>query len=549
MGKVLIYLVHGLGVESAENWWGTTKETLEGYFRKKSLNYSVEFKYFNYRTKKSDSLKNKLLNFFGKGDVLSSLDDIGKNFASVLDTDPSINDADCVILFCHSMGGLVAANALVYVNSVTTLSELSRKITHIIFCGTPLGGSNLASRARYLPYPKSSHVKELLKDSCSRQIVSLKLKEISSLDGVDKTNISFIKISEDEVVKDDMEIYGVFFNQLNGIETPTITGAHSKSVQNINDSNAQIIVSHIQKCIDSEICRNRSRVIDYMGLIKEKISECNNEYLRLKSSYKDNLVSILIRSQEDKIRQSAEENNFIDLKILYRKTFLSSLSQITKEDPRKVILDINRKIKVINSNRDVIIGFYAGFAKVSDYANKTFIDSLMSELKSSMNTHGIDRFKNYALKVKKKEGSNESLLQVHDVQLEYCDTKNDTIGFNIEINIGRYAKDDEVELFVSYTLPTTIWLDCCKHIPDTIILPATVLESEVIIQEEIYNGAQPMLSPRVVRDGPYSDVIEDSSINLYYKTYKAKKFFHHGTQPNDPFKVTVEMEHQLGIGS
>ena len=540
MGKTLVYLVHGLGVES-EEWWGNTKDTLEKLLEEESG--EIEFKYLNYKTRKFDSLGEKIKSFFGKGDALATLNDLGKHFISKLASDESIENADCIMFFCHSMGGLVVANALEYANNVESLRFISHKITHIILCGTPLGGAKLANRAEYLPV-SSLHIKELLKDNCSREIISLKLKELTSIHNDRlKTNLSFIRISEDEVVKTDEERYGVFYNQLNGIETPTITGSHSGSVQNMNVINAGIIKRHIAQCLSSDICKDRSKEISEMESKLLRIREVDENIKKQKADYQTQLIDLLIKKQSEKFIYSKEiENNFIDLKIFYRKTFLAECSGDNEESKdRKVILDISRRIKIIDSQKDTIIEFYAGFAKESkEYANREYINTLIEKLKQSMTDPTIDRFKNFTLRVKKKEDK-DLLLQVNDVRLE-LEEKEKSMGINIKINIGKYSKYDEVELLLSYTLPTTIWLPSCKHIPDIITLPPNVLEYEVIIQEEIYNDNKPVLSPRVLRDGELKNIDEYSYITQYYKVYQAKKSFHYGILPDKQFKISVVLE-------
>ncbi len=541
--KTKVYLVHGLGVENSHEWWGSTKSELQRVYPE------IDFEYYDYETSKWDTFLNKAKTSIGVGKVLDTLENIGKNFITRIDTRDK--EFDNIILFGHSMGGLVAANAINYANSIPELSHVKDKLSNLIMCGTPLGGSDLADKASYIP-GHSPHVKELLKDSCARMLTVDRMKNFVSVnkEDSDKTLLSFLPISGDEVVQTPEEIFGIYEHQLGHIHVRNLIGTHSGAVKNLEDKsdNFTIIVDHLKKCFDTAYLR-----IDP----KKSVEEYTNYTHAIKAleikeqAYREVAIKKLTDLQHEEIDKASAEtlpevNTFINLDVFFRKTFLKN---------KKLILDLDRKIKVIDDTRDTTFEFYTGFDLNSKRSKDCYIDALINRLNKVKNTE-TNRFTEYSLDIKKIEktgngGNNTQTTTVRNIKIsktEYSTSK----GFTIFINLGKYNVGSEIELLMAFTLPTTIkdkynkenkCIDAteCKEADDRITVPSTIVKTKVIIQEETYGGSAPLLMPRVL--GGESNIINEiDTVSSYYKQYIIESIFDPENGIHDePIKMEIYM--------
>ena len=545
MQKTLVYLIHGIGIPDT-TWWGNTKEALE---REQNLT-SITFKYYPYETKKFDSFTNLTKNFFGNGKVLADLEGIGRNLISSIIADKEDEQFDNIILFGHSMGGFIAANAVNYVNSTPVLDSVRQTITHVILCGTPLGGSNLSERAEYLPYPKSLHAKSLLKDSCSREIMAHRLKNNVSKGG-SKTNLSFISIVGDEVVITPEEKFGIFLNLYD--DGPTIIGSHSGVVQNLSSNlkNMSIVSRHFEDCLNSPIITQKRIHDEPLKALEDNFLTLERETKTAKKSYYNYIKDILRKKVTDHLINSKnrnEENTFFDLKIFHRNTFLKNSDNM---EDRKSIFDLNRTIEIVDGSRNTVVELYTGFERDSSFASKEFIeDTLIASFKKSL-LEPTDRFNKYSFSLKKINRkidgniySSPELLTINmkNITLEFEDSPDkETVGFLAKIDLGELNPGDIVELLQSYTLPTTQWIENFVDKPVRITLPRHALESEMHIQEERYGTSTAQLVPTVINKFQEKIYIKDKT-SLYYKTFTAFKLFDPTVETNEPLKIEIKMD-------
>lgn len=543
MSKTLVIMVHGLGVES-EEWWGTTIEELNANSELVSRN--IFFESYSYKTKSFNGVGNSIKNFFGKGSVLATLDNIGNNLISRIHSDSDFQKYDDIILFGHSMGGFVIANALSYANNTPIMSTLAKKISHVIMCGTPLGGADLASRAKkvFPDWYTSSHIRELSKSSCIREVMAHRFKNHVEINGTTKTNLSFIFIGEDEVVSTDSERLGIFYNCISGIHVPVLNGSHSGSVQNLDQKNENgnfgIVREHILSCYNSDISKKNREGKSKRDKMKEdwKITAVAKKKAReiyfneLRDEIIKNHLSVLEMTKAEDLEKT---NTFIDLDVFYRKTFLKS---------KKVILDLNRTIFVLDDSRSTTVEVFNGFERGSKFADEKFIKEDLIGYFEKNCCADTDRFKKYAIDVKRIDLSNNENRLIStaqsSIQFEYDDSREDTVGFKTIIDFGVQNKGDIIKVLISFTLPTTLWIKEFEHKPDIIKLPNNVLKSTIIVQEELYGEGKASIIPKVISgteiDG---DIISEVDSSLYYQTYTTKKMYKKINNSNQPLAISI----------
>ena len=543
MSKTLVIMVHGLGVQS-EEWWGTTIDELNS--DSELVSRDIYFKPYSYRTEFFNGLGNSAKNIFGKGSVLATLDNIGNNLISRIHSDREFQKYDDIILFGHSMGGFVIANALNYANNTLIMSALAQKISHVIMCGTPLGGANLANQAKKV-FPDwyiSGHIRELAKSSCIREVMAHRFNNHVEMNGITKTNLSFIFIGEDEVVSTDPERLGIFYNHTCGIHIPVLNGSHSGSVQNLDQTNENgnfgIIREHILSCYNSDISKQRREgksERDKMREIWEQAAMAKKEtrkiyFDELTGEIVENYLSILKKTKAENLEKT---NTFIDLDIFYRKTFLKN---------GKVILDLNRTILVLDDSRSTTVELFNGFERGSKFASEKFIREELIEHFEKKCCADIDRFKEYAIDVKRIDlGIDKNQLiptTQSNIEFEYNDSDEDTVGFKTIVDLGVHNKGDTIKVLMSYTLPTTLWIKEFENKPDKIVLPNNVLKSKIIVQEELYGEGKASLVPKVIFGNEVDgDIIRETDSSLYYKTYTAKKMYKKINESNQPLAISI----------
>lgn len=536
-------MVHGLGVQSVE-WWGTTIDELNEDSELASRN--IHFQPYSYRTEFFNGIFNSVENIFGKGSVLAKLDNIGKNLVSRIHSDKDYHQYDDIILFGHSMGGFVIANAVNYVHNTPVMSGLAKKISHVIMCGTPLGGADLADRAkRILPgWYLSGHIRELAKNSCIREVMSYRFKNHVAINGISKTNLSFIYIGEDEVVSTDVERLGIFYNLMDGIHTPVLNGTHSGSVQNLDQQNENgnfyILREHILSCYNSDISKHNREGKSERDEMKECWEKAAIAKVEARKNYFQELTNEIVQNQLDIFQKTEnhqlhEINTFIDLDIFYRKTFLKN---------KKVILDLNRKILILDDSRTTTLEIYNGFERGSEFASKKFIKETFIDNFKKICCRDIDRFKEYAIDVKKIDFSIDEKqlipITVNSVEFKFDDTRKDSIGFKTIIDIGQQNEGDILKVLISYTLPTTLWIKEFENKPDVIKLPQNALKSTIIVQEELYGEGKASLVPKVISDKDVDgEIIRETNSTLYYRTYTAKKMYKTINKSNQPLMISI----------
>lgn len=260
MKKTLVVFIHGIGVENTK-WWGSTIASFKNDQELENAGISVEF--WEYDTKKLDYVGNKFKQFFNKHKKLPSLDDVGHSFLGKFEDKKDIDKYEQILLFGHSMGGLVASTLLIHAfNNDNKHEKFKEKIRSLVMCGTPLGGSLVADKLRILSnlYNISSEqMQELYVNSNTISDIQNKLKNIINLECNDITKpcLEFFKLSQDEVVQTDDERYGIFIDEVQPIDT--LEKGHSPSIQNLTikkDNYKKIkrwMKNHAEKVNDSVV--------------------------------------------------------------------------------------------------------------------------------------------------------------------------------------------------------------------------------------------------------------------------------------------------------
>ncbi|MCT7598998.1 esterase/lipase family protein [Aliarcobacter butzleri] len=242
MGNLVLF-VHGLGADN-NDWWGTTKDFFFHDEEIKANNYSIEF--FLYATDKFTSYFGRAKNFFGLGERLASLDDLGGQLVSKIKTLLQLKNYDCIKLFGHSMGGLVISIALYKLKTGNNDEKLIySKISNVAFCGTPIGGSKVAKLCKNIfALSSSSHTKSLSFGSEDIKKANNYLSDsISIVPSKEKPFLEFFKITDDEVVKEDNERFGSFLDKIGmEIKPISLTGGHCGAVKNLSKESVEYIL-------------------------------------------------------------------------------------------------------------------------------------------------------------------------------------------------------------------------------------------------------------------------------------------------------------------
>lgn len=228
MEKNLIVFVHGLGADN-KDWWGSTKDNLKF---DADLCDDFEFEFFNYTTDKARIEKK----WFSDDKVLAKLDDLGGQLYTKLQRVLNVNNYSCVKLFGHSMGGLVISSAVNKFNESD--KDNFKKIKNIVFCGTPFGGSKFAETSRLIfNLGASQHTRNIHFDSKEVKDITSRFVNNIEYDFNDKKpRFEFMKLTEDQVVTEDEERYGILIDHVNDkkINLIYMTESHSGAVQDLD---------------------------------------------------------------------------------------------------------------------------------------------------------------------------------------------------------------------------------------------------------------------------------------------------------------------------
>lgn len=503
-----ILFIHGLGADT-KDWWGSTESNI------KHINIcdtSISIDFWGYKTDKF-SVKDKALNFVGRGNKLANLDGLGSQLVTHLET--HYYDSEKIILFGHSMGGLVIASAINILRGNN--SPVATKCT-IAFCGSPLGGANLADRTKkYFNIFTSIHTKLLYRDGEIRKNAISELKNHVSVEGVGNgIPLYFFYIPEDEVVTNEEEIFGIFLNEVNANPqhiNRTLTKGHSESVINldIKDNNFKVIMHWL--CTHSDIYNNRfftqlshQRKFDFLKNIvkdddllsvfsgnedkdnRDKLLKDTEEKIKLlKNSYSQG-------EELSRIDELYMKKNHIVLEKHFTKTYLSGGFSIT---------DINQKIEILKDDEDCIVMYYHGY---DEKILKSLDYNLRDKLYDSLNKDN-DRFKEVAFSAKMTKENNSKLKKITDMKFEEYNTDYSG-GVLIILNLGKYSKGTVVEVLSSISMKTDV--------ENTVRFINNAVKTFVTIQEEIYNSTIPKLDVRLERNGSSVSEELNLSTNIYY---------------------------------
>lgn len=332
MGNLVLF-VHGLGADN-HDWWGTTKDFLFHDEDIKANNYSIEF--FNYATDKFTSYPNSIKNMFGLGSRLASLDDLGGQLVSKIKIMMQFKKYNCIKLFGHSMGGLVISVALYKLkNGEADEKEIYSKIMNVALCGTPIGGSKVAKLCKNIfKLSSSSHTKSLSFNSDEVKKINNYLSDCISLEpSIEKPLVHFFKITEDEVVKDDIERFGSFLDKINTVIKPTpLAGGHCEAVKNLAKESTEycLIKNWI---IKNDNLRTKETTPDYHQMEKKDIAI--NEL----KVYRDFL------SKKDYHSLNDEEKKFLDKNFIIRER--NGVTTVLKNGC--VIINAEIEIEIVRS--------------------------------------------------------------------------------------------------------------------------------------------------------------------------------------------------------
>ncbi|WP_428739828.1 esterase/lipase family protein [Sulfurimonas sp.] len=560
MKKTYVIFIHGLGA-NGKDWWGTTKDSIDNDIE---LKEKADFFFWDYKTKKIYSIKESFFNGIGKYDGYDELDEISQEVASQIDTNK--HKYDNFILFGHSMGGLIAASAI---NQLRDRDDVFRKVKAIALCGTPLGGSDLAHKAKILGPLLSQHTKTLFKDSKLRKKIHAKLLQNATVDydnDRDKNNkvpLHFIRIPKDTVVESDEERYGDFFDDMvtkNFIVS--LQGDHSDSIRDLNASkfNYKNIKTWILDRIDSE--QDKSRAIrarqkelqnylsvnrpledflskDFFKLLSHEslfqiasdISDVDNSIKVYNNSQMQESIKILRKDIERKIKKLENEkdlseldklylsNNYLSKEKLYKKTFLKS---------GKYITDINQTIEVLDGSKRCQVVHYHGFYPESIYYSEKKRKELIEELKKS---HDADRFKENSFKTRYIFNKELKMFSEEDIIFSLFETEK-SAGILITTRLPKYPSGTELETLSSITLPIDL-----EEKPDTIAFVNSAAKMEIIIQEELYNTIRPCRDIHISGNIDISQNDLEKSMSLYYAQTSFINFYE--SEELSKFNITI----------
>jgi len=566
----LIVFVHGIGANASE-WWGSTRTFFEN---DPELLLKGDLDFYEYKTSKLKNPAQDILNGVGKGEVYAGIFDLGGQLITHLSQKNT--QYDNIILFGHSMGGLVIATAIIHANQTPIFYDTYNKISAISLCGTPLGGSKIANIGNMTMRPfTTQQTKDLLTDSENRQDIVNNFEKLVSLqkDTPSKIYLEFIKIPEDEVVSDEIERYGPFLNDVerNG-EGIQLKGGHNDAVQNLTsmEGNYKAIRNWVLQNVKSpNSIQNSLTVEDLRNVIQEELHnmcsvdffknlsyktkikiakqlEASDDYIKLISNIdKVKVEEQVIQDYHERRRKlrikennklSEEEirflnRNYITLKKSYIKTYLSN---------GMYILDVNNKIKIMDHSQNCKIIYYHGFddptlhyhelkyrKNLQKLLHNKYIKLFESE--NIVINKKFNRFKSEIFLAKRKE-SDGTLKKIENVTFTLHETPRSK-GIMITVDLGKKPINTILEVVTSITLPT-------EKTPDMIKFARGNVETEIIIQEEIYGASMPKIEVAIEHNEiPLGEDEINRSSNLYYQ--KTSCHFLQETNLDSNYSITV----------
>jgi hypothetical protein len=507
MAKLIVF-IHGLGADEYD-WWGSTKNLLEEVYKEED----VDFYFYRYTTEKI-SILNKIKLFFGFGTNLVDLGGLGRVFANELENyiDKEDKNYDEIKLFGHSMGGIVIASSLWILKEK---KEIFSKITSIAICGTPLGGSRIATRVSKISPFISKHTKLLkYRNKKLQQVIQSFFSIVTTEYEDNKPYLSFFEIEDDEVVQTEEEKFADLIVEQIRKKSYSMTGGHVGAVQNLSIDSKEFF--NIRKWIDEDaITHNISE--EYKDNFKKFI---NKMYISkdkgiTKRQLKDAYLNYIEEPSTDK--DGNRKRPYIDISLNARKTYLQE-----RNGERKAIIDFRRIVKVVDNSYDCEFEFTNGFIKGSKYAENEELKKIIQDLENNIRNQGVDRFKSNVLNIAYKINDSQLLHYPQSLQgrealkiLGNYETET-TKGLRIICNLGKnFSIGDEIELLVSLTLPVAIW-----DFPDDrdkFSFPLSTIERKYVIQEEIYGSNEPRLIPTIINGDTYINKKRDRS--LYYERF------------------------------
>lgn len=231
--RQLVVFVHGWGA-SREDWWGTTRRALEDAKELSDCNFYFH-QYTSSRVKPPKLFSRFLEIFLGKA-ADQELGQLGEHLWSNIKNRVNDGGYNRVLLFGHSFGGLVVADAIGYANRrVAEGDESDKRLLKLTdrfgLCCSPLAGANLAQSYNSIlgSMAPNPHIQGLLADNAAR---------VSTVDAfVDhlqshEWQLTVFRASEDGVV-DEAEIYEPLDNGDVRYYREVLEGTHSACVQDI----------------------------------------------------------------------------------------------------------------------------------------------------------------------------------------------------------------------------------------------------------------------------------------------------------------------------
>ncbi|CAA6825669.1 MAG: Unknown protein [uncultured Sulfurovum sp.] len=507
----LVIFVHGLGA-SDENWWGSTRELLEAEYQ----DTDTELVFFTYNTEKTAGLKNKIKSLYGKAKVFANFNRLGNTLSTLIRDKIKTDSYDEIKLFGHSMGGVVIASALWSLSK--KYPSVYKQLSTVALCGTPLGGSNIASLATklFFLFP-SSHTEALSVDSKELLTIVNTFQSCVSLNSNQEDNIPqcvFFIISDDEVVESDKERFGSFpvRDVDNNSSTKYMNGGHVGAVQNLTKNSLEY--KNILEWINEEI--NKSRHNNSEMLIPDEWEDeyrvlSQNIYMKDITKHELRTIYLIYKNEPEYDSEGFRKRPYIDMKLNSRKTYLKNSNV---DGDKKAIVDFKRIIKVVDNTRNCEFEFSNGFLKGSKYATEEFLADLLVELDPDAQNDQADRFRDNVLNVAYKINGKQSLNDALSITITSDYESDAAKGIRIVCNIGEFAIGTEIEFLVSLTLPVNIWDYPTEK--DLFFFPITALKRQYVIQEEIYGVNRPFLNPSIID----TDSVEiNKERSLYYNRY------------------------------
>jgi len=499
MAKLIIF-VHGLGADDYD-WWGSTKTQI---IKRYQSDEETDVFFYSYKTEKVSGVINRVKLLFGFGTNLADFEGLGGLLAATIDNELKKKDYEEIKLFGHSMGGIVIASALWKIKNNLAYSQIYNKVSSVALCGTPLGGSIIATRISRLPWISSKHTTSLkYRDKTLIRIVN-NFRSIVSImpDCEDKPSLSFFVIEDDEVVYGEYEKFNEFPIDTVRMLSYSMQGGHIGAVQNLtNDSNEfHNIITWIEK---ENILHDipEGQKANFKSFIEKRTfsKEIGIPKLKLKEMY------LGYMNNENKKRP------YLDLSIHARRTYLHKR---IKEADNLAITDFKRIVKVVDNTKECIFEIKNGFLKESIYGNQDKLNELIELLKDEKRIQTVDRFSEVVLNLGYRVNGGQKLFKPNLKEIKlYANDKYK--GFNIVCSLGSFAIGDEIEFLASITLPVTIF-DFPDE-KDSFSFPSIAYDRKYIIQEEIYGNNNPRLEPNEVSG--VASVYKSRDRSLYYNRY------------------------------